>query len=322
VTDVPRGTRARSRSELATTTVQLLHGAWLEPERCHYRLEMALIGVGELAARIERGDDDLVICDVRFDLRDHERGRALHARGHLPGAVFVDLHSDLAIHDGSSPSGGGRHPLPPTARFGELLGHLGIAPDTFVVAYDDMGGAFAARLWWMLRAIGHEHVAVLDGGLPAWERAGHPIDTSVIDRRTSSYPVPARWPGIVSADDVTTAIEAGRTVIDARAAERFRGEVEPLDPRAGHIPGAINLPHADNLAADGLHLPVADLRDRFRDIDTTSQPIVYCGSGVSACHNMLVMCLLGLAEPSEALLYPGSWSEWSSDSSRPLATGD
>lgn len=282
---------------------------------------MALIGVDELASRIERGDPDLVICDVRFDLMDHDRGRRDFDHGHLPGAAYVDLHRQLAVHDGTSPTGSGRHPLPTTAGFASTIGALGIAPDSFVVAYDDAGGAVAARLWWMLRAIGHEHVAVLDGGIQAWTRRGYALTTEITHRQPLVRNVPESWPGVVAADEVVDAIAAGRTVIDSRAPERYRGEVEPLDPRAGHIPGAQNLHHMASLDADGLHRPIAELRDRFSEIEGGNQPIVYCGSGVTACHNLLVMCVLGIAEPGEALLYPGSWSEWSRADYRPVATG-
>lgn len=283
---------------------------------------MALIGVEELAARIERGDDDLVVCDVRFDLFDHDAGRLRFEIGHLPGAVFVDLHTDLAAIGDGGPSTGGRHPLPSTAEFGTMIGSIGISPESFVVAYDDVGGAFAARLWWMLRAIGHEHVAVLDGGIQAWEHADLALEATTTERLPTQYPVPGSWPGVVSADDVQAAIDAGRVVIDARAPERFTGAVEPLDSRAGHIPGAINIHHGANLGPDGHHLSVPDLRERFTIVTDSESPIVYCGSGVSACHNLLVMCVLGIAEPGEALLYPGSWSEWSANTHRPVATGD
>lgn len=281
---------------------------------------MALIGVDELAARLARSDANLVICDVRFDLFDHDHGRKQHQAGHLPGAFYVDLHTDLAALDGTSPTGNGRHPLPTTMRFAEFIGALGIGTDTFVVAYDDVGGAFASRLWWMLRAIGHDHVAVLDGGYRAWVRTGYDLDRSTPHPVPTTHPAPASWPGVVTADDVARAVDEGRPLIDARAPERFGGHSEPLDARAGHIPGAINIHHASHLDDDGTHLPVADLRDHFAGIEAGQSPIAYCGSGVSACHNLLVMCILGIAEPGEAYLYPGSWSEWAADPIRPIAT--
>ena len=271
---------------------------------------MSLISVSELAARID--DPDVVVCDVRFHLADHDQGRREYAAGHLPGAVFVDLHSELA-----GGSGGGRHPLPPVDDFVALLGRLGIEPRHHVIAYDSAGGATASRLWWMLRSIGHSTASVLDGGIQAWTAAGHPLAMAVPDRPATDYPAAPEWTGIVDADDVAQGVQYGVTLIDARAPERFRGDVEPLDPRAGHIPGAINRFHADNLGDDGVHRPLAELAERFAGVG--SAPIVYCGSGVTACHDLLAMSLVGL---SGARLYPGSWSEWSSDADRPVATGD
>jgi thiosulfate/3-mercaptopyruvate sulfurtransferase len=227
--------------------------------------------------------------------------------------VFVDLHHDLAGTDG-----GGRHPLPTVDDFTTLLGRLGIGPGSFVVAYDSGGGATASRLWWMLRSIQHGQVAVLDGGYQAWVDAGSPVTSDVAERRTVEYPSTGDWSGIMAADDVADAMSYGlTTLIDSRSAERYRGDVEPIDARAGHIPGAVNRFHGDNLAPDGRHLPVAELAARFAGIGTN--PIVYCGSGVTACHNLLVMSMVGL---TGARLYPGSWSEWSSDPDRPVATGD
>ena len=287
-----------------------------------YRRYMALISVDELARRIDTADPQLVVFDSRFDLNDHGRGRRDFDDAHIPGARFIDLHTELAALDGSSTTGGGRHPLPRTASFRAVLERHGVSRSSFVVVYDDSGGAIAARLWWMLRAIGHQHVAVLDGGIPAWRAQEYPVTDEVMACEPTSYEVPEQWPGIVTADEIEPAIAQGRTVIDSRAAIRYRGESEPLDPRAGHIPGAVNLFHGGHLDVSGHHRPVAELRDRFASIDLGDQPIVYCGSGVTACHNLLVMCLVGLAEPGEALLYPGSWSEWSADTSRPAATGD
>lgn len=271
---------------------------------------MSLISVSELAARID--EPDVVVCDVRFHLADHDQGRREYAAGHLPGAVFVDLHTELA-----GGTGGGRHPLPAVDDFVALLGRLGIAPRHHVVAYDSAAGATASRLWWMLRSIGHSTASVLDGGIQAWTAAGHPLTTAVPDRPATDYPAAPEWTGIVDADDVAQGVQYGVTLIDARAPERFRGEVEPLDPRAGHIPGAINRFHADNVGDDGFHRPLPELAERFAGVG--SAPIVYCGSGVTACHDLLAMSLVGL---SGARLYPGSWSEWSSDPDRPVATGD
>lgn len=276
---------------------------------------MSLVSVDALAHRLS--DPALrastVVCDVRFHLADIGQGRREYDAGHLPGARFVDLHTELA-----GGPGGGRHPLPPVTDFLALLGRLGIAPATTVVAYDSAGGATAARLWWMLRSVGHGLAAVLDGGLPAWVAAGHALTVDVPDVEPTTYPpIAEEWSGIVSADELADGVALGATVVDSRAAERYRGEVEPIDAQAGHIPGAVNRFHGDNLAAGGTHRSTAELAERFAGLG--SSPIVYCGSGVTACHNLLAMSLVGI---NQARLYPGSWSEWSSDPERPIATGD
>ena len=271
---------------------------------------MTLISVAELADRLD--DADVVVCDVRFYLADHGQGRREYDAGHIPGARFVDLHTELA-----GGPGGGRHPLPELGDFVAVLKRAGVGPGTQVVAYDSAGGAIASRLWWMLRSISHGRVAVLDGGYPAWVAAGHAISTDEPTVTPSSYPPPAGWTGVVDADAVAESVLHGGAVIDSRSPDRYRGEHEPIDSQAGHIPGAINLFHGDNLGPDGFHLPVGELAQRFSVAGTSA--IVYCGSGVTACHNLLALSLVGRAG---ARLYPGSWSEWSSDPSRPVATGD
>lgn len=271
---------------------------------------MSLISVEELARRV--GEDDVVVCDVRFYLTDHDQGRREYDAAHIPGSLFVDLHTELA-----GGTGGGRHPLPPVAEFVALLGRLGIGPGTTVVAYDSAGGAIAARLWWMLRSIGHTGAVVLDGGYQAWVDAGMATTADVAEPTRVAYPPVAAWSGIVGAEEVAECASLGATVVDSRAPERFRGDHEPIDPRAGHVPGAINLFHGDNLGPDGRHVDVDELVERFADIGP--RPIVYCGSGVTACHNLLAMSLAGIAE---ARLYPGSWSDWSSDPNRPAAMGE
>lgn len=288
---------------------------------------MALITVDELRDRID--DDGLRVVDVRFHLADPDRGRRSYDESHLPGAVFVDLHTELAAAGGAGEAdaqgdaqgegvdaGGGRHPLPAVAAFTTLLGTLGIERDTFVVAYDDLGGAIAARLWWMLRSIGHARVAVLDGGIQAWNAAGLATTDVVPTPTATAYPDTTGWTGVVTADEVAEEVAAGGVVADARSADRYRGDHEPIDPRAGHIPGAVNHFHGDLLDASGHHRPTGDLARSLAPLGDA--PIVYCGSGVTACH-----LLLGLAEAgvSGARLYPGSWSEWSSDPARPIATG-
>ena len=278
---------------------------------------MALISVDTLRRRMVR-PAGLVVCDVRYSLGAAAAGRRAYEQAHLPGAVFVDLHDDLADEHRA----GGRHPLPTTRAFADTLERLGIAPTTSVVAYDAAGGTFAARLWWMLRAVGHGDVAVLDGGFPAWVATAGEVTTEVPVHPRTRYPVPDTWPGVVDAEGVVEALAQGRTVVDCRAPERFRGEVEPLDPRAGHIPGAINLFQGANLNADGRHRPEDELRRRFDWLDGAQRPVFYCGSGVSACHNLLVMHTLGLPNAGEAQLYAGSWSDWCSEPGRPVATGD
>jgi len=265
-------------------------------------------------------DANVVFCDVRFDLTDHAHGRHAHANGHIPGAVYVDLHTDLAhptIGDA------GRHPLPDLNAFADTLGRCGIGPQTRVVAYDDHAGMFAARLWWMLRAIGHTHVAVLDGGLSAWTTAGGGLSTTDdAPAPVAAYPVAHTWNGIADLELVTATSE-GTTgtyhLIDVRAPERFRGEVEPLDPVAGHIPGATNLFNG-TLVTNGALLAAPELQQAMDHI--TTPPIVYCGSGVAACHVVWAMAVAGHPAADTALLYPGSWSHWCTDPSRPIATGD
>lgn len=275
---------------------------------------MALISVAELAQHLAdpATHGSTVVCDVRFHLADTAQGRREYDAAHLPGARFVDLHTELA-----GGPGGGRHPLPPVSDFIGLLGRLGVTPGTLVVGYDSAGGAIASRLWWMLRSIGHGRAVVLDGGIGAWVADGQPLTTELPVVAPVTYPMPADadWTGIVSAEGVAQGVELGATVVDSRAAERYRGEVEPIDAQAGHIPGAINRYHGDNLGLDGRHRPVAELAERFAGLGTS--PIVYCGSGVTACHTLLAMSLAGI---NQARLYPGSWSEWSSDPTRPVAT--
>ena len=252
-----------------------------------------LIGPTELANRLK----DLVVCDLRWSLTDPTHGRATYEAGHVPGAVFVDLDRDL-----SSPPGlKGRHPLPTPGDFGETLGRLGIGPKNEVVAYDDTGGAIAARLWWMLRAIGHTASRVLDGGYQAWVEAGYEVETGWNDPVATSYPPPRAFLGVVGLEGLR-----GKTVVDARAGERYRGEVEPVDPKAGHIPGAVSLPHADNLTESGEFRTPGQLVERFSSIPDGA--VMSCGSGVTSCHNALAMVIAGRQMP---LLYVGSFSEWS-----------
>lgn len=251
-----------------------------------------LISAEELSTQLER----VRIYDLRWSLTDPAHGKAAYLAGHLPGAVFVDLDNDL-----SGPPGlDGRHPLPDVATFARTLGRLGIDPASDVVVYDDMAGVVAARMWWMLQAIGHRCVRLLDGGYQHWVSLGLPVATENVDPQPSDYPVPARFSGVVTRHDLE-----GRTLIDARAPERYAGLVEPVDPKAGHIPGALNRPTGQNLGPDGRFLAADTLRGIYAKLEN---PVVSCGSGVNACHDAVAMLVAGYDLPD---LYPGSFSEWS-----------
>jgi thiosulfate/3-mercaptopyruvate sulfurtransferase len=278
--------------------------------------QRTLISVDALRALMQRGDA-LVLLDCGFDLVDVSAGARAHAQGHLPGAFHADLERDLS---GAKTGRNGRHPLPTREAFAATVARWGVKPGAAVVCYDDQGGAYAARAWWMLRWIGHDEVAVLDGGKAAWAAAGGALEQTMPALQTDAAPYPIGRTSMptVQADQLLSA-SALRTIVDARAGERFRGEVEPLDPVAGHIPGARNRFYKDNLAADGHFKPAAELRQVFASIDGDAARVVHqCGSGVTACHNLLAMEHAGL---KGSALYPGSWSEWCADPSRPVARG-
>lgn len=279
-----------------------------------------LITAHELLAR--RGTPAWpVLLDCGFDLIDTGAGEKAHADAHLPGALYAHLERDLSGPKSSRGSiDGGRHPLPTREAFAAALARWGIGPDTPVVAYDAQGGPYAARAWWLLRWMGHRDVAVLDGGIAAWRGAGGLVESGTVQAHPAPAPYPQRPPAMpaVPAEQILGAASP-RVVIDARAPERFRGEVEPLDAQAGHIPGARNRFFKDNLGPDGRFLPVAELHRRFDGFGVPASQVVHqCGSGVTACHNLLAMEAAGL--PGSAL-YPGSWSEWSADAARPIAQG-
>jgi len=268
-----------------------------------------LIGPGELAECI----DQVVIFDVRFSLADTQAGRQLYQAGHLPKAHFLDLDGDLS---GPVGPGTGRHPLPDPVELGTKLAAAGVNSEAQVVAYDDSHGAFAARLWWLLRWLGHDRVAVLNGGCAGWQAAGLPLATALPQPEPGQFQPQLRHDLVVSSEALADLLEqSGTTLIDARGAQRFRGEEEPIDPVAGHIPGAINLPFAANLDDSGKFLPAEQLRQRHEH----RQAIHMCGSGVTACHNILASCHAGNELPR---LYVGSWSEWITDDRRPVATGE
>jgi len=260
---------------------------------------------------------DVVWCDVRWYL-DGADGHEAYVAEHIHGAIFIDLDRHLAA--APSPTQG-RHPMPTAAAFARSLGELGIARDDPVVAYDDCQGVPAGRFVWMLRALGHD-AALLDGGLDHWRG---PRARGEEVRDPVEYPT-TEWPDLFVDADTTASLASSTNaiVVDARTPERFRGDIEPIDARAGHIPGAINVPYAGNLDSDGRFLPKPKLRERFAaagiDDTVTGEVVNYCGSGVSACHNMLAMEHVGISPPA-AKLYPGSWSAWSGDRARRVATG-
>ena len=282
---------------------------------------------------------EVVLADCRW-YTDGRSGRDAYGAGHIPGAVFVDLDTALSGHE--DPALGGRHPLAAPQDFAAAMGALGIGDDDTVIAYDDAGGVIAARLVWMLRVTGHE-AALLDGGLGAWDGEFETGPATAVDL-TSGYRSKGRphtdarakgrprggapvtftagpWPAdrLASIDEVAALAAAGGTVIDARPAVRFAGAPDNLDPRPGHIPGSRSVPCGENLDADGRLLPVADLRARFA-VDDAAEVISSCGSGVTACHNLLAMEQAGLGDGGR--LFPGSWSQWSRDPARPVQNGD
>lgn len=254
-----------------------------------------------------------VLLDVRWQLGGPP-GIEDYAAGHLPGAGFVALDTDLAAPAGP-PGRGGRHPLPDPEEFGAALRRLGVRADRPVVVYDGATSLAAARAWWLLRWAGHPEVRVLDGGFAAWRAAGLPVTTEVEAPEPGDFkPVP----GQLSTVDGNGAAALARTglLLDARAGERYRGESEPIDSRAGHVPGALSAPTTENVGADGRFRPAAELAERFRALGAGErETAVYCGSGVTAAHQILALAVAGLP----AALYPGSWSEWSGDASRPVA---
>lgn len=264
-----------------------------------------------------------VVVDCRHNLVDPQAGEHAYESGHIPGAYFLHLDHDLA---GAKTGKNGRHPLPDAEPLAKKLMSMGVGPETQVVAYDDAGGAFAARLWWLLRWMGHPSVAVLDGGFPQWQAAQYPIETGkrnplshdVEANATSSQVQENDW---VSVEEVVANIQTNRLlVVDARSPDRFRGENETIDPVGGHIPGAINRFFKENLLSNGCFKSADQLSMEWSKILAGRSPdsmICQCGSGVTACHNLLALEIAGF---QGARLYPGSWSEWCSDPSRPVAT--
>lgn len=277
-----------------------------------------LIDAAGLARLVEQGD--VLICDCRFDLGDPDAGRRDYREGHIPGAVYVDLERDLsAVPTGTN----GRHPLPDRIDFAARMAELGVRQDRLIVSYDASGGYYASRLWWMLRWAGHGRAAVLDGGLKAWTGAGHALEPGEAQPVRGDFVASgeAAMP-ITEVEGIEANLSGGDLlVVDARTADRFAGAPHPLDTASGHIPGAGNRFWQNNLARDGRFKPADQLAREFAALlgDRGAATIVHqCGSGVTATHNLLAMEVAGL---SGSRLYPGSWSEWTSDPRRPIATG-
>ncbi|HSH41935.1 MAG TPA: sulfurtransferase [Arenicellales bacterium] len=281
-------------------------------------MHKTLVSVETLKSQL--ADPRWVVFDCRSALEDPEWGPAEYRASHIPGARYAHLDRDLSA---PQTAGAGRHPLPRPEDFIRWLGDNGVGRDSQVIAYDQGGGAFAARLWWMMRWVGHPAAAVLDGGWAAWQAAGGPESEDV------PAPEPVNFAGRaddalwLTSEQLEQALDAGGvTLVDARGAPRYRGETEPIDPVAGHVPGAVNLPFMGNLDDNGQFRDAESLRRRFEDAlgDAAGARVVHmCGSGVTACHNLLAMEVAGLGE---SRLYAGSWSEWITDPRRPVATGD
>jgi thiosulfate/3-mercaptopyruvate sulfurtransferase len=281
-----------------------------------------LIGVADLAPHVD--DADWVSLDCRFELARPDWGVAAWTAGHIPHALYAHLDRDLS---GPRSARSGRHPLPDPAALAATFGRFGIDGGVQVVAYDQGPGTYAARAWWLLRWLGHARVAVLDGGFAAWERARLPVSTAPAARPPRRFEARPGSGGVVTTEAIAAALAAGALargeplLVDARGADRFAGENETIDPVAGHIPGAHNHPYAGNLDARGHFLPGADLRRAWTATLRGRPPaavVAMCGSGVTACHNLLALEVAGLAG---AQLYPGSWSEWIRDPARAVARG-
>ena len=276
-----------------------------------------LVSVDDLRSHLF--DQDWCVIDCRHNLMDFAEGWRLYQEGHIPGAAFAHIEDDLA---GPKTGRNGRHPLPDREALVSHFREWGIGNDTQIVGYDAQGGQYAVRLWWLARWLGHERVAVLDGGWPAWLAATQWSSTELPEREPGTF---APGPSLVRVVDASGALAAGadanQLLVDARTGERFRGEQEPIDPVAGHIPGAVNRFWQDNLTPGGTFKPAAQLRAEYERLlgGHAPQAVTHnCGSGVTACHNVLAMEHAGLAGSA---LYAGSWSEWVADPARPVATG-
>ncbi|WP_223831665.1 sulfurtransferase [Bacillus swezeyi] len=266
--------------------------------------------------RLKEKPEQTVIADVRFQLTKPEEGRKAYMKGHLPGAVYVDLKEDLS---GELEKHGGRHPLPSPEKLAKKLGAIGIDRHTAVVIYDDSGGMFAARFWWQLRYLGHDSVYVMDGGFSNWVKAGYDVTTEIPHPVPRDFELTLKDVELLNAKQVQDRLNREDTIlIDAREPARYTGEAEPLDQQAGHIPGAKNYFWKDNLTEEGKWKNKEQLKQHYASLDRSSEIVVYCGSGVSACPNVL-----GLKEAGfqNVKLYAGSWSDWISYPDHPIATG-
>jgi thiosulfate/3-mercaptopyruvate sulfurtransferase len=280
-------------------------------------MDPILVTTEALASHLD--DPGWVVFDARHDLARPDAGRDAYRESHIPGAYFLHMDEDLS---GPKTGANGRHPLPDLEEFARRINRCGVSPDSRVVVYDDAGGSYAVRLWWMLRWLGHERTALLDGGWKVWVGEGRPVTSAAPPQRPGSFVPRPRLGATVDAHFVERFRgDAGVKMVDARAAARYTGEQETIDPVAGHVPGALNRFWQRNLEPDGRFKDPAELREEWLDLleDAPVEKTVHmCGSGVTACHNLFALELAGLGE---ARLYPGSWSEWCADPSRPVAKG-
>ncbi len=276
---------------------------------------LTLISTSDLRTHLY--NPNLIILDCRFDLNDPELGFSKYRENHIPGAIYANLNRDLSspIISGKT----GRHPLPEITALSDIFSKWGITANTQVIAYDDRGGAIAARLWWLLKWLGHQKVAVLDGGFPKWKAENLPTDNSIVTPKTKQFSPQPNEDLITSIKEVEKFItDQAICLVDSRTPERYSGKEEPIDPIAGHIPGAINLPFIDNLNEDGIFKSQKELSERFSEIAEhfpSNEITFYCGSGVTASHNILAMYHAGYNMPK---LFPGSWSEWITNPDRPI----
>lgn len=315
-----RGTSARASAAETLNEVPPVPGSVPAPRRRPKRTAWrTIVDPKAVHRKFKNGRPpaDLLLIDTRYSLKDAGWGRRAYEEGHVPGAVFADVDRDLSAPVRPQT---GRHPLPDVDDFVETASRWGIDDDVQVVCYDDFGGAWASRAWWLLRYYGHPAVAVMDGGIQAWTALGYKLTTSEPKRRRRAFPGRPGFMPTVTTWDIMT--RAPRCLVDARGPTRYRGDEEPVDPVAGHIPHAVNVPFAENTDKDGRFLPAEMLRAKFeRALNglPASEAAFYCGSGVTAPHDILAMEVAGLPG---AALYPGSWSEWIRNPMRPVARGD